>query len=244
MFTRWFRWVNYRAPVVHLRPSSLEPMRQQYHEQLEDISSGLVELTQFVGDAMGRATRALLETDLQAAESVIASDVDIDDRADALESLALDVIALQAPVAGELRSLVGALRMSATLERMGDLAEHIARIARRRYPDPVVPEELVPTLREMGELAVRLAYETGDIIKSVDVAHALRLETEDDRMDELHRRMFMTLLAPDWSHGVESAIDITLVSRFYERFADHAVSVARRVVHQATGQRPQTMEQG
>ena len=244
MFTRWFRWVNYRAPVVHLRPSSLEPMRQQYHEQLEDISSGLVELTQLVGDAMGRATRALLETDLQAAESVIASDVDIDDRADALESLALDVIALQAPVAGELRSLVGALRMSATLERMGDLAEHIARIARRRYPDPVVPEELVPTLREMGELAVRLAYETGDIIKSVDVAHALRLETEDDRMDELHRRMFMTLLAPDWAHGVESAIDITLVSRFYERFADHAVSVARRVVHQATGQRPQTMEQG
>jgi len=244
MFTRWYRRVNDRAPAVHLRPSSLEPMRQQYHEQLEDISNGLVELTQLVGDAMGRATRALLETDLQAAESVIASDVDIDDRADALESLALDVIALQAPVAGELRSLVGALRMSATLERMGDLAEHIARIARRRYPDPVVPEELVPTLREMGELAVRLAYETGDIISSVDVTHALRLETEDDRMDELHRRMFMTLLAPDWSHGVESAIDITLVSRFYERFADHAVSVARRVVHQATGQRPQTMEQG
>ena len=235
MFTRWFRWVNYRAPGVHLRPSSLAPMRQQYHEQLEDISNGLVELTQLVGDAMGRATRALLETDLQAAESVIASDVDIDERADALESLALDVIALQAPVAGELRSLVGALRMSATLERMGDLAEHIARIARRRYPDPVVPEELVPTLREMGELAVRLAYETGDIINSVDVAHALRLETEDDRMDELHRQMFMTMLAPDWSHGVESAIDITLISRFYERFADHAVSVARRVVHQATG---------
>ncbi|MEO8329736.1 MAG: phosphate signaling complex protein PhoU [Candidatus Nanopelagicales bacterium] len=219
-------------------------MRQQYHEQLEDISNGLVQLTQLVGDAMGRATRALLETDLQAAESVIASDVDIDERADALEELALDVIALQAPVAGELRSLVGALRISATLERMGDLAEHIAQIARRRYPDPVVPEELVPTLREMGELAVRLASDTGDIIKSVDVTHALRLESEDDRMDEYHRQMFMKLLAPDWSHGVEAAIDITLISRFYERFADHAVSVARRVVHQATGQRPQTMEQG
>ena len=217
-------------------------MREQYHEQLEDISSGLVNMAQLVGDAMGRATRALLDTDLQAAESVIASDIDIDERADAVEVLALDVIALQAPVAGELRSLVGALRISATLERMGDLAEHIAQIARRRYPDPVVPAELVPTLREMGELAVRLAYETGDIIKSVDVAHALRLETEDDRMDEYHRQMFMTLLAPDWGHGVEAAIDITLISRFYERFADHAVSVARRVVHQATGQRPQTME--
>lgn len=224
--------------------STLTCMRQQYHEQLEDISNGLVGLTQLVGDAMGRATRALLEADLQAAESVIASDVDIDERADVIEQLALDVIALQAPVAGELRSLVGALRISATLERMGDLAEHIAQIARRRYPDPVVPTELTPTLREMGELAVRLAYETGDIIKSVDVTHALQLEVEDDRMDEFHRQMFMTLLSPDWSHGVEAAIDITLLSRFYERFADHAVSVARRVVHQATGQRPQTIEQG
>jgi phosphate transport system protein len=96
----------------------------------------------------------------------------------------------------------------------------------------------------MGELAVRLAYETGDIIRTVNVTHALRFETEDDRMDEFHRQMFMKLLAPDWSYGVEAAIDITLISRFYERFADHAVSVARRVVQQVTGQRPQTMEQG
>jgi phosphate transport system protein len=217
-------------------------MRQQYHEQLTEISEQLVEMTHLVGDAMGRATRALLNADLQAAESVIASDVDIDERADSLEELVLDVIALQAPVAGELRSLVGALRISTTLERMGDLAEHIARSARRRYPDLAVPEELHENIREMGDLAVRLVYETGEIITSVDVAHALRLEVEDDRMDELHRQMFMKILSPDWSHGVEAAIDVTLISRFYERFADHAVSVARRVVHQATGQRPQTLE--
>ena len=243
MFTCGSGAIHGRTLDVHPATSRLSDMREQYHEQLEDISSGLVELTQLVGDAMGRATHALLDCDLQAAESVIASDVDIDERADAVEVVALDVIALQAPVAGELRSLVGALRISATLERMGDLAEHIAQAARRRYPDPVVPKELEPTVREMGELAVRLAYETGDVVKSVDVAHALRLEIEDDRMDELHRQMFMKLLAPDWSHGVESAIDITLVSRFYERFADHAVSVARRVVQQATGQRAQSLEQ-
>jgi phosphate transport system protein len=218
-------------------------MREQYHEQLAEISERLIEMTQMVGDAMGRSTRALLETDLQAAESVIASDIDIDERADALEQLTLDVIALQAPVAGELRALVGALRISTTLERMGDLAEHIAQSARRRYPDHAVPKDLHETIREMGDLAVRLAFETGEIIKTVDVAHALRLEVEDDRMDELHRQMFMTILSPDWSHGVETAIDVTLISRFYERFADHAVSVARRVVHQATGMRPQTMEQ-
>lgn len=218
-------------------------MREQYHEQLADITERLVEMTQMVGDAMGRSTRALLEGDLQAAESVIASDVDIDDRADVLEQLTLDVIALQAPVAGELRVLVGALRISTTLERMGDLAEHIARSARRRYPDIAVPEDLRETIREMGDLAVRLVYETGEIIETADVAHALRLEIEDDRMDELHRKMFMKILAPEWSYGVESAIDATLLSRFYERFADHSVSVARRVVHQTTGMRPQNLEQ-
>lgn len=217
-------------------------MREQYDEQLSDISDRLVEMTQMVGDAMARSTKALLNADLQAAESVIASDIDIDERADALEQRALDVIAMQAPVAGDLRTLVGALRISTTLERMGDLAEHIAQSARRRYPDHALPEEMHDTIREMGDLAVKLVSETGEIIESVDVAHALRLEVEDDRMDELHRQMFMTILSPDWSHGVETAIDVTLVSRFYERFADHAVSIARRVVHQATGMRPQTME--
>jgi len=228
-----------RKPPAH----RLYPMREQYHVQLQEISERLVEMTKMVGDAMGRATRALLDADVQAAESVIASDVDIDERADALEETALNVIALQAPVAGELRTLVGALRISATLERMGDLAEHIARSARRRYPDHAVPVELHDTIREMGDLAVRLAYETGDIILSIDVTHALQLEVEDDRMDDLHRQMFMEILSPDWKHGVEPAIDVTLISRFYERFADHAVSIARRVVHQATGQRPQSLEQ-
>src|SRR4051812_7149057 len=228
-----------RKPPAH----RLYPMREQYHVQLQEISERLVEMTKMVGDAMGRATRALLDADVQAAESVIASDVDIDERADALEETALNVIALQAPVAGELRTLVGALRISATLERMGDLAEHIARSARRRYPDHAVPVELHDTIREMGDLAVRLVYETGDIILSIDVTHALQLEVEDDRMDDLHRQMFMEILSPDWKHGVEPAIDVTLISRFYERFADHAVSIARRVVHQATGQRPQSLEQ-
>jgi phosphate transport system protein len=107
----------------------------------------------------------------------------------------------------------------------------------------VVPAELHDRVNEMGELAVRLAFEVGDIIATSDVAHALRLENEDDRMDELNRQLFMTMLDPDWPHGVESAIDIALMSRFYERFADHAVSVARRVVHQATGRRVSEIEQ-
>lgn len=218
-------------------------MGELFHGQLQEITDRLIEMSEMAGEAMGRATRALLDADLQAAESVIASDGDIDEKADAVEERALDLIALQAPVAGELRQLVGALRMSSTLERMGDLAEHIAQIARRRYPDQVVPPELHDRVAEMGDLAVRLATEIGDILKSSDVEHALRLEVEDDRMDELNRQLFMAMLGPEWSYGVETTIDIALMSRFYERYADHAVSVARRVVHQATGRRVSEIEQ-
>ena len=139
-------------------------------------------------------------------------------------------------MAGDLRALVGALRISTTLERMGDLAEHIARRP-APLPRPAVPEELHETIREMGELAVRLVYETGDIIKSVDVAHALRLEVEDDRMDELHRQMFMTTARPGLVARRRGGHRHHLDQPLLRAFADHAVSVARRVVHQATGQR-------
>jgi phosphate transport system protein len=146
-------------------------------------------------------------------------------------------------VASELRTLIGALRMSATLERMGDLAEHLAQIARNSYPASAVPPELQSTIREMGELAVQLAREDGEIISSLDVEHALRMETEDDRMDELQRELMAMLLADDWPHSVETAVEMAMAVRFYERFADHSVSVARRIVHQATGQRMERIEQ-
>jgi phosphate transport system protein len=218
-------------------------MREHYHEQLDGIRDQLVTMTKLVADAMGRATHALLDADLAAAESVIASDTDVDAIADQIEVEALDLIALQAPVASELRTLVGALRMSATLERMGDLAEHLAQIARNNYPSSAVPPELTATIREMGDLAVRLVFEDGDIIATLDVEHALRMETEDDRMDELQRELMARLLDDDWPHSVETAIEMAMAVRFYERFADHSVSVARRIVHQATGQRVERIEQ-
>jgi phosphate transport system protein len=218
-------------------------MREHFHEQLDEIRDQLVHMTGLVAEAMSRATRALLDADLPAAESVIASDSDIDAIADQVESDALDLIALQAPVASELRTLVGALRMSATLERMGDLAEHLAQIARNSHPSSAVPAELKGTIREMGELAVHLAREDGSIIASLDVEAALRMETEDDRMDELQRELMATLLDDVWPHSVETAIEMAMAVRFYERFADHSVSVARRIVHQATGQRMERIEQ-
>ena len=125
--------------------------------------------------------------------------------------------------------------MSADLERMGDMAHHVAKITRLRHPGAAVPAELLLTIEEMGKTAKLIADKAGSVINSRDIDKALELERDDDEMDRLHRKLFTTLLDDSWSHGVESAIDITLIGRYYERFADHAVSVARRVHFLVTG---------
>jgi len=141
-------------------------------------------------------------------------------------------------VAGDLRIIVTSLRMVADMERMGDMALHVAKIARLRYPIPAVPPELHDTIRQMGEVAQHIVAKAGEVIDGRDVAQALELESDDDAMDALHRTLFTALLSEEWNHGVEPAVDVTLIGRYYERFADHAVSVARRVVYLVTGQMP------
>jgi phosphate transport system protein len=212
-------------------------MREQFEIDLQSISDELVEMTRLVGSAMGRATTALLDADLGLAEGVIKADEEIDAIQVDLEERALILIARQAPVATDLRILVTALRMSADLERMGDLARHVAKLARLRYPASAVPPELRGTVLEMGQIAERLVVKTGSIIAQRDLDAAAQLETDDDEMDQLHRGLFSLLMSPDWTHGVEAAVDITLCGRYYERFADHAVAVARRVVYLVTGER-------
>ena len=211
-------------------------MRQEYHEQLDMISDDLVRLTRLVGSAMNLATQSLLDGNLQLAEGVIASDSDIDAVAAEIEAKCSEVIALQAPVATELRIVIGAFRISASLERMGDLAEHVAKQARMRYPNQAIPTELRATFAEMGGIAEAIVSKTGAVIATKDVALAADIAAHDERMDRLHRELFTIVLSPSWSHGVEAAIDVTLLSRYYERFADHAVSVTRRVVNIVTGE--------
>jgi phosphate transport system protein len=142
-------------------------------------------------------------------------------------------------VAGDLRTLVTSLRMSGDLERMGDLAVHIAKTARRRHPESAVPPELQATVLEMGQIAERMIAKAGSVIASKDVEMGLELDADDDQMDRLHRKLFDLLLSPKWTHGVEPAVDITLAGRYFERFADHAVHVAEDVVYLVTGQRPE-----
>ncbi|MFJ8437935.1 phosphate signaling complex protein PhoU [Kitasatospora griseola] len=211
-------------------------MRDAYHEELDSISDGLVEMARLVGSAMGRATTALLDADLELAESVIAADEKINNLHHDLENRAIDLLARQQPVATDLRIVVTSLRMSSDLERCGDLARHVAKVARLRYPETAVPNDLHPIVLEMGQLAQRLVAKAGLVIATKDVDKALELEADDDAIDALHRELFSHLLDDRWHHGIETAVDVTLVGRYYERFADHAVSVAKRVVFLVTGE--------
>ncbi len=211
-------------------------MRDSFHEDLDRISDRLVEMTRLVGSAMSRSTTALLDADLSLAEGVIEADHLVDTIRDEIDEMAVQLIAQQQPVATDLRIVVTALHMASSLERMGDLAEHVAKVARLRYPQTAVPAEARATIVEMGQLAERIVAKAGSIIAAKDVDGAKDLHGDDDAMDRLHREVFTMLVGESWNAGTEAAIDMTLLSRYYERFADHAVSVARQVAYLVTGE--------
>jgi phosphate transport system protein len=211
-------------------------MRDSFHEDLNKISDQLVEMTRLAASAMSRATRALLDADLSLAESVIAADDEIDALRRELDDRSLDLLARQQPVATDLRMVVTAMRMSSDLERMGDLARHVAKVARLRYPDSAIHPVMRATVLQMGQVAERIVTKAGSVIAGKDIESAIALETDDDEMDRLHRDIFNMLIDTKWTHGTQAAVDATLVSRYYERYADHAVSVARRMVYLVTGE--------
>jgi phosphate transport system protein len=213
-------------------------VRDTYREELDDITTSLVEMTNSVGSAMSKATTALLDADVALADLVIAGDAHIDAVRENIDDRCFTLLARQAPVATDLRSVTTAMATVQDLERMGDLAQHIAKVARMRFPDHAVPQEVRPVFLDMGHTAESLVAQAGAIIAKRDIQAAARLEADDDLMDRNHQQLFRELLSDAWPHGIQSAIDITLLGRYYERFADHAVSVARRVVYLVTGERP------
>ncbi len=209
--------------------------RSVFQEELDKVSQSLVDLTVMVSTSMTKATSAILSCDLKLAEEVIANDVKIDDYQHENDSHIMDIIARQQPVASDLRALVAALRMGSDLERMGDLAHHVAKVARMRHPNAAVPPELVSIIQAMGVAAVAITEKTGVVIATRNTQMALEVEHDDDVMDDLHRKLIAVLIEPTWKHGIETAIDLTLLGRYYERYADHAVSIARRVYFLVTG---------
>ncbi len=230
--------VNALTVRGHTCPITTEggAMRQVFHDELEQVATDLVSLAELVATAISHSTRALLEADVQLADQVIEGDKAIDARRNDLDARSIDMLARQSPVASDLRTVVASMRMAGDLERMGDLARHVAQVARMRYPEQAVPDELRTVFSQMGQIAVDIVGQVGAVILSLDLDAAHRIEQTDDQLDELHREMFTRLAEGAWQHGTTSAVDIALLSRYYERFGDHAVTVARRVVFLVTGE--------
>jgi phosphate transport system protein len=214
-------------------------MRTAYHDQLDQLTEQLGDMCGLAGAAMERATQALLQADLVLAEQVIGDHEQIVAMSARAEEAAFVLLALQAPVAGDLRSIVTAIQIVADVDRMGALALHVAKIARRRHPQHALPEEVNGYFAEMGRVAVELGNSAQEVLVTRDPEKAARISEEDDAMDDLHKHLFTVLMDREWKHGVTAAVDVTLLSRFYERFADHAVEIARRVIFQATGTLPE-----
>jgi phosphate transport system protein len=210
-------------------------IRSVFQDELDGVSQTLLDLSNMVSESIGKATKAILTIDLKLAEEVIKTDEQIDAVQHDLDGRIIDIIARQQPVASDLRALVTALRMSADLERMGDLAHHVAKIARLRHPQAAVPPQTVEIIRGMGEVAQAMATKTGLVISTRDTKLAREVEKDDDQMDDLHRELISTIIGMKWDAGIESAIDLTLLGRYFERYSDHAVSVSRRVYFLVTG---------
>lgn len=214
-------------------------MRTSYHEELDSILDRLVHMAELVEVAIRDASESLLQADLGKAESVITNDTELDHMHEEMEYKCLSLLALQAPVAGELRTIVSAIRVVFELARMGDLAAHVAKIARLRYPAKAVPAEFEDSFREMSSIAVEIIDLARLSMLERDAKGAHRLAEIDSRMDVLRREQFTLMLADDAAISIEGAVDVALLGRYFERFADHAVAVGRRVIYIFTGQVPE-----
>ena len=226
--------MRFAAVARGLPPS----MRTTYYEELTALSARVGDMCGLAADAMERATQALLGSDLSVAEQVIADQEHIVALSKRTEASALKLLATQQPVAGDLRSILAAIHVGADIERMGALAVHVARISRLRHPDCALPDDVRASFAQMGSRAVKLARIAQEVLESRDPAKAACLRDEDDAVDAEHRHLFTLLIDHKWQDGVCSAVDVALLGRFYERFADHAVEIGRRVIFEATGGLP------
>jgi phosphate transport system protein len=210
-------------------------MRTMFHAELDELTIELAGMARLAAQMMTNASIALHQTDLALAGMVIAEGEQMNARQNDTDRRCITLLALQAPVAGDLRVVIAALHASGHLKRMGNLARHIAVIARLKHPNPMIANEVRPVLARMGLLASQLAEDAATAIEHQDPLSGCRLAVSDDEVDALRRHLFGILFAEDWPHGVERAVDAALIGRYYERFSDHAVSIARQVCYMATG---------
>jgi len=209
-------------------------VRDEFHDRLAELDAGLVVMARTVTDMMGRASRALLTSDAELAQQIIDADAGVNQQRNTVDDQVAELMTIRPPMAGDLRFMLAAIRITGDLERMGDLAKHVAKITLLRAPGSAVPFEAAPMFTSLSEVAVRMATKMTQILGTRDQLDATQLSLDDDEMDALRKRMFGKLFS-DWPHGVEAAVDFTLLGRFYERYADHAVNIAHQVVYLVTG---------
>jgi phosphate transport system protein len=212
------------------------PVREIFQSQLQEVQSRLVEIAEDTARIIEKATKAFTTSDVILADEAIAISELAGEKALSLDELVIKILARQSPVARDLRILVSALRISASLERMGALAGHIAAIARYRFPGAAVPLALKNTFDEMGNLDVSLAKQVVQLLKTTDADFAREIQAQDARVDELHRHVFDVVLGDDWKENAMFTVDVTLASRYHERFADHVVDISTKVSYLTTGE--------
>ncbi|MFS0866788.1 phosphate signaling complex protein PhoU [Microbacterium sp. 179-B 1A2 NHS] len=210
-------------------------MREVFHQSLQEVQNGLVEISDLVATAIEHATRAFGTGDVALAEDVIDKDQIIDEKALAIDEMAIEILARQQPVARDLRIVVAAIRVSSSLKRMGDIAEHIAQLTRMRFPERAIPKGLKGTFTKMGEIDTEAARTLSELLRTEDLSLVARLQELDDKLDALHLSVFEKVLSDAWKGETAATVDATLASRYHERFADHALSVAKKVAYLATG---------
>jgi phosphate transport system protein len=211
-------------------------MREVFQSELQEVQERLVEISQSVAIIIEKATKAFLTNDVAQADEALALSESNEEQALALDELVIKILARQSPVARDLRILVSALRISASLERMGALASHIASIARYRYPGSAVPDALRKNFEEMVALDIQLAKKISEDLQNADVELARAIKSEDERVDELHKSVFDVVLADNWKENAMFTVDVTLASRYFERFADHVVDISAKVTYLTTGE--------
>jgi phosphate transport system protein len=212
-------------------------MRTTFLQQLDTLRGSLVVMGSDVTSAMRWATSSLLSGDLATASQTIEVADKIRHSRQEIEDAVVELLVRQQPVASDLRLALASLQVAADFERMGALAEHVAKIMLLRHPVTAVPPEVARVAKQMAVIAERLAWKVTGVLETGDAALAAELERDDDEMDDLHRQMFEVLFG-HWTHEVKAAVDAALLARFYERYADHAVSAARQVVYLVTGAVP------
>ncbi len=210
-------------------------MREAFQQELNEVRERLVDISELVSRIIEDASNAFLSADKLGAERAIATTALVEERVLQLDELVVWTMARQAPVAQDLRTLVSALRISSSFDRMAALAGHIAQIAQFRFPESAVPSPVMETFKEMAKLDIQLSHKLTTLLKTLDVNFAHEIQAEDERVDELHRSVFAAVLAPEWKEQNTHTVDVTLASRYFERFADHVVSISSKISYLTTG---------